>query len=300
MPANDESILLLAGDSATVAGHIEGYDDFCGVATLTLKDAQQTITCRMNPLDGDEMPKKPLVYTDRPVTLFIGNDSVNGGQFSFTFAVPKDISYSDDPGQILVYAVNQQHDTFAHGGNTNFVMGSADDYELMDSEGPVVTAWLENSNFRNGDITTATPLFHADLYDIDGINASGCGIGHDIEIVVDGLMSRTYNLNSYFNYDFSQFRSGYVDYTLPSLTEGSHQLLFRAWDMLNNSTTVTLNFMVGMGSVRAAIQQQSATGMNMPMRVSDIAGRAVSRHATGILLYRSPDGKVKKMMRRRQ
>lgn len=301
IPANEETILLIAGDSATVAGHVEGYSDFCGLASLTLKDAQQTITCRMNPLAADEMPKKPLVFTDRPTTLFVGNDSVKNAKFRFTFAVPKDISYSDDPGQILVYAINDQRTVFANGGNTNFVMGSADDYEVLNHEGPVITAWLENSNFRNGDATSSvTPLFHADMYDEDGINAAGCGIGHDIEIVIDGQMARTYNLNSYFNYDFSQYRSGYVDYVLPALTEGSHELLFRVWDMLNNSSTVTLQFTVGMGAVRAAIEQQSATGINMQTYIADITGRAVTNHATGILIYRTPDGKVKKMVRRRQ
>ena len=300
MPANDETVLLTAGDTATVAGHIEGYEDFCGLATLTVKDAIQTITCRMNPLTADEMPKKPLVYNDRPVTLFVGNDSIVGGRFRFCFAVPKDISYSDDPGQMLVYACNEQNTVFAHGGNENFVMGSADDYETMNAEGPVIAVWLESSNFRNGDVTSATPLLHADLYDEDGINASGCGIGHDIEIIIDGKMSQTYNLNSYFNYDFSQFRSGYVDYTLPMLAEGSHELLFRAWDVLNNSSTVKLQFFVGDGAIRAAINQPAATPVYSGTAVADLTGRTAGRHATGILLYRTPDGKVKKMVRRRQ
>ena len=33
-------------------------------------------------------------------------------------------------------------------------------------------------------------------------------------------------------------------YTLPELDEGQHKLLFRAWDMLNNSSTSELSFYV--------------------------------------------------------
>ena len=140
--ADGTVVTLLAGDTATVKGYIPEADDFSGLATLTVKDAEQTITCRMNPLSAEETPKAPLVYNDRPVTLYVGNDSVRQGRFSFTFAVPKDISYADAPGQMLVYAVDDAHLRLAHGVSEDFVMASADDYEA-EGEGPVVTAWLE-------------------------------------------------------------------------------------------------------------------------------------------------------------
>ena len=90
----------------------------------------------------------------------------------------------------------------------------------------------------------ATPYFGAELYDESGINASGSSVGHDLELVIDGDPSKTYNLNSYFNFDFGDYRSGTVGFTLPELTPGRHQLLFRAWDVLNNSSTSELVFNV--------------------------------------------------------
>jgi hypothetical protein len=90
-------------------------------------------------------------------------------------------------------------------------------------------------------------LFYAELNDKDGINASGNGIGHDLELIVDGEMSSTYILNSYFQYDFGDYRSGNLTYSLPQLAAGKHQLLFRAWDMLNNSSVVQLEFNVVKG-----------------------------------------------------
>ncbi len=303
VPVDDASttVLLLAGDSATVSGHIAGHDDFNGVATLTVKDAMQTITCRMNPLDKSEMPKSPLVYNDRPITLCISSDSVRNGCFTFTFALPKDISYSDLPGQLLIHAFNDDHTLVAHGSSEQFVMGSADDYELM-AEGPLITAWLDDPAFSDGDGTSTAPLFHADLYDDDGINASGSGIGHDLELIVDGQMAATYNLNSYFHFDFGSFRSGTVDYRLPALISGPHTLVFRAWDVLNHSSTLTLHFVVGTESIRSTIQHpQKATPYNSRQGFYSLDGVKVNTVSMGgVFIYRSADGKVKKMTRRRQ
>ena len=93
----------------------------------------------------------------------------------------------------------------------------------------------------------ATPYFVAELYDDSGINASGSSVGHDLELVIDGELSKTYNLNSYFAYDFGDYRSGQVSFSIPELSEGKHKLLFRAWDVLNNSSTSELAFEVVKG-----------------------------------------------------
>jgi hypothetical protein len=57
-------------------------------------------------------------------------------------------------------------------------------------------------------------------------------------------LNRTYNLNNSFQYNFGDYRSGTVGYTLPELSEGPHKLLFRAWDVFNNSSTAELSFVV--------------------------------------------------------
>lgn len=297
--ADGTVVTLLAGDTATVKGYIPEADDFSGLATLTVKDAEQTITCRMNPLSAEETPKAPLVYNDRPVTLYVGNDSVRQGRFSFTFAVPKDISYADAPGQMLVYAVDDAHLRLAHGVSEDFVMASADDYEA-EGEGPVVTAWLDSPAFVDGDIVSDTPLLHIELSDSDGINASGSGIGHDMELVVDNMMRMTYNLNSYFQYDFGDYRNGSIDFTLPQLADGMHELLFRAWDVLNNSTVLRLSFGVGPTTAPSGIDELHAAATEAD-EYFDLQGRRVGRVQGGqFLLQRSEGGKVKKKFLHKQ
>ena len=47
--------------------------------------------------------------------------------------------------------------------------------------------------------------------------------------------------------DLGDYTRGTVSYMLPELTEGKHSLMFRAWDMMNNATTVTVDFEVVKG-----------------------------------------------------
>lgn len=296
IPVAEGQQRLLAGDTATVCGHIEGWPDFQGVVSLTVKDALETIVCRMNPQSAEQMPKAPLVYNDRPGTLFVGSDSIRSGQFRVTFAVPKDISYSDEPGLFLLYAVDDTRQLTAHGSEERFTMGSADSYDGT-AEGPVVRAWLGSPAFVDGALTAAAPLFHADLSDDDGINVSGCGIGHDLELCVDGLLRYTYNLNSYFTFDFGDYRCGSLEFQLPELAEGSHTLLFRAWDVLNHSSEVLLTFIVGAAASPSGIDDVEA-GEDSPT-VFDLQGRRVQQgtsQASRLLLYRTLSGKVKKKL----
>jgi len=81
-------------------------------------------------------------------------------------------------------------------------------------------------------------------YTVRCINAAGNGIGHNLELIVDGQMSMTYNLNDYFQYEFGDYKNGTVGFSIPALTEGQHTLLFRAWDILDNSSTAELSFVV--------------------------------------------------------
>ena len=57
-------------------------------------------------------------------------------------------------------------------------------------------------------------------------------------------MNKTYSLNDYFQYDFGSYTKGTLGYSIPALDYGQHHLLFRAWDVLNNSSTAELDFNV--------------------------------------------------------
>ena len=247
-PAND-SISLAAGTVASIRGHIAN-STFNGVVTATIRDAEETITCKLND-ESASGAEEPFVYKDRTKTLYNGSDSITNGTFCFTFAVPKDISYTDDEGLMTLYAVSNDKTTTAHGENSGFVLNGTGAVQ-NDSIGPSIYCYLNSKSFSNGDKVNTKPYFRAELYDESGINTSGSSIGHDMELVIESLgassLAKTYNLNDYFTYDFGDYRSGTVGFSIPELSEGQYRLRFRAWDVLNNSSTSELTFKVEKGA----------------------------------------------------
>ena len=241
-PLSSGSVSLATGQKVTVKGHVEHAADFNGVLSLLVKDVERTVVCRLNDQSADGAEEE-FVFTDRPTTIYTGQDSVRQGRFSISFVLPQDISYSEAPGQMIAYAVSSDHQREAQGQTTAFTMGGQADV-ATDGIGPSIYCYLNTSSFQNGGAVNTTPYFFAQITDKDGINAAGSSLGHDLELTVDGELSMTYNLNEYFRYDFGDYRSGTVGYSLPQLSEGEHSLTFRAWDVLNNSSVAELKFRV--------------------------------------------------------
>ena len=245
----DQLSQLKAGSVATVKGHIErdSTEDtsFTGLVTAIVRDSEELVECRLNDTSSDGA-STAFTYYDRTNTLFSGTDSVRNGTFSFSFAVPMDINYSDETGLINIYAVDTSTKDMANGYSEDFTVGGTE-ASSNDSIGPSIYCYLNSSSFTNGGKVNSTPYFYASITDNDGINTTGAGIGHDMTLVIDGEMSKTYYLNDNFAYDFGTYTSGSTYYNIPELDAGEHTLKFRAWDVLNNSSTVELTFNVVKG-----------------------------------------------------
>ncbi len=290
--SSDSGIQLKAGSTVRLSGHVENTVDFNGIVTTTVRDSKEEITCKMN--DTSETDTA-FVYTDRTKTLFSGTDSVVSGKFSFSFAIPKDINYSNGTGLINLYAVNGAKTITANGYNGDFTVGGSA-IESTDSIGPSLYCYLNSPSFVNGGDVNTTPYFVAEISDKDGINTTGNGIGHDMELIIDGDMSKTYILNSNFAYDFGIYTSGSTYYDIPELNEGEHSLIFRAWDIMNNSSTVKLSFNVVKGlspelfnisvsknpasTSTTFIINHDRTGsdLNVEIEVFDTTGRLLWKH----------------------
>lgn len=240
------TIRLKAGSIATMNGHVEGGDTFSGVATAMVRDAEQTVTCRMNDSGEKDGAEYAFTFTDRPYMLYQGSDSIHAGRFNFRFAVTKDLTYSDKTAIVNLYGVSTDRTVTANGWCDRFVANGSDLAE-NDSIGPSVFCYLNSPSFTNGGKVNTTPYFVAEISDKDGINASGSGIGHDLQLVIDGDLNKTYSLNDNFTYDFGSYTSGSTYYALPELSSGKHRLLFRAWDVFNNPSTTELEFNVVKG-----------------------------------------------------
>ena len=235
-------ITLKAASVARVSGHIENATRFNGTMTAVVLDSKELVTCRQNAsADADSS----FQFYNRSKAIYSGSDSVVAGKFSLRFAVPVDLNYSGDTGEMNIYAVNNEHTLTAHGYTDNFVLGGS--AALTDTVGPKIFCYLNTPDFVSGDRVNTTPYFVAQISDDDGINATGNGVGHDMQLIIDGKATQTYTLNDNFAYDFGTYTSGSVGFTLPMLEPGPHKLMFRAWDTMNNPSTVQLDFKVVKG-----------------------------------------------------
>lgn len=222
-------------------------EDFNGKVDIAVYDKIQDIPTRDNDQFGGEA--RVVSYKDYPNMLFSGSTAVKDGRFEYTFMVPKDIRYNYGNGRIVYYArTSEETETVeAVGHYEDFTIGGTGSFLVQDTVGPEMHIYLNTPAFKDGDKTYETPRFFADLYDENGINTAGAGIGHDLMLIIDDDAKKTYSLNEYFTASNNSYQAGQVSYLMETLPNGPHSLVFRAWDLLNNSTTQVLNFIVEAG-----------------------------------------------------
>ncbi len=103
---------------------------------------------------------------------------------------------------------------------------------------------LNSENFKDGDDVNESPLFIATMTSPSGINLSDAGIGHSMSLILDDVT--IYNdLNSYYTpLQAESGASGSVSYQLSDLSNGTHTLTLRVWDVFINMTEKTITFNV--------------------------------------------------------
>lgn len=220
---------------------------FNGKVHVTVYDKQQTLYTRANLYDTEEqILENRFAYTARPNLLFSGVAEVEDGEFMVVFRVPKDIVYSYGTGRISYYAYDEENGFDAQGAYEDFYVGGSDTISFSDLQGPEVALYMNNELVTRSVKVHETPTFYAYIQDPNGINTTGAGIGHDLTLALNDS-KEVVVLNPYFSYDMGSDNSGYVRYQFPELEEGHYTLTFKAWDLLNNSTTRQMEFDVVKG-----------------------------------------------------
>ncbi len=186
--------------------------------------------------------EKPFNFKVQDRIIYKGVTTVSGGEFEFTFIVPKDISYAVGEGKISYYANNGEVD--AQGVLEDFYIGGASNNTINDNQGPNVNLYLNDENFQSGDEVGKNSILIADVKDENGINTIGVGIGHDITAILDNDYSNIQVLNDYYLSEKDSYKKGQIIYPLNDLSVGEHTLKLKVWDVLNNSTEVEIQFVV--------------------------------------------------------
>jgi hypothetical protein len=174
--------------------------------------------------------------------LYRGKATVVNGKFSVQFILPKETSTANGSISIQTFAYNQTED--AIGVANNIVVQPAFFIQQLDTIGPRINAFINDTNFTNNSWVSDRANLIIQLKDSSGIQSSGNALGHDLLFIVDDDVQNPFVLNNYFMADINTYQSGTIVYTLPKLSIGKHQLVIKAWDLLGNLSKDTLWFIV--------------------------------------------------------
>ena len=197
-------------------------NSFEGGAVLIVNDARyDSVTTGGN-----------LYYTLQGPLLFKGEVSVNGGELSGKFIIPKSIRYKNkNTGRLTIYAWDANSGETALGVNSKLLINGSNN-AVSDPDGPEIDVYFKNQeNFSSGDYIKRQPTLIAEIYDDQGINITG-ETGHTIMLQIDD--NKPVNLSGYFIYNKNSFQKGIIDYPMNTLDEGTHSLKITAFDNLNN------------------------------------------------------------------
>ena len=243
-----DDIVLKARSQVTFKGKIlnpSGEEDntFNGYIQQRLYDSEREITTHGNDEGGE-----PYVFKVRDSKLYEGKTEVKNGEFEFTFKLPKELNYTNEPALMNLYAYDASQKIEAQGTSQEFVVNGYDNEAEIDETGPTVEYfYLNSSDFSYGSTINETPVFIAQVYDVSGINVSGIGLGHDMTIKIDNNPNMEYVINDYFTPAAGEFGRGTIMYKIPEIPEGEHTLTFKVWDTEGNSSEKTTSFIVEKG-----------------------------------------------------
>jgi len=240
--SNTETDTIQALSNLTISGEIRDENNqiiknFNGVVYPTIYDKPSTIYSL-----GNDSGSSPFEFQLQNNVLYKGLANVRDGEFEFTFIVPKDIAYKYGNGKISLYAENGDID--AAGFTRDIIVGGYDEYSSEDDNGPRIELFINNTNFVNGGITDENPVLLAFVQDENGINTTGNGIGHDISSTLDSDPNNVKILNDYYVADANSYKSGIISFPYFDLEDGSHTLELKVWDIHNNSSKASIDFVV--------------------------------------------------------
>ncbi|MFQ5570965.1 MAG: type IX secretion system sortase PorU [Rhodothermales bacterium] len=233
---------LRALDRITLSGEIQTPDGvldptFNGDVNLSVFDAQRRVTLPVRTF----MPRP--YYTVREDLIWRGKVNAVDGVFTATFVVPKDISYSNKPGRIAAYAASA--DLHAQGITENVIVGGTADNPPDDTRGPEIDIFLNDETFVSGGLTPPHPRLIVKLSDESGINTVGAGVGHEMLLVLDDDEQSAVDIGDLYEAEENSYQRGTVSFNFEeALSAGPHSLSVRAWDVLNNSASASLDFVV--------------------------------------------------------
>ena len=186
---------------------------------------------------SEESDLEGYTYQQTGAPMFRGRFPVAEGRFRAAFRVPKDITYGGQNGRISAYVWSDDRPA-AFGAVDGLVLAGTAEGVEADVEGPEISLRFEGA--KGNTIPRQTVLL-ASIADPSGINITG-ETGHEIELAIDGEL---FTLTELYSVQGGDYRQGVIEFPLPELETGKHEIRLKAWDNFNNSSRETVVVTVG-------------------------------------------------------
>jgi hypothetical protein len=214
-------------------------NDFDGILNISIYDKEGTRQTLVNDGVG-----APVNFKEQKSLLYRGKVEVLNGKWTVEFRAPLGLNYQFGFGKISMYAYDEVSGRDAAGAYDSVLVGGYNANAPEDNLGPEIKLFMNDGSFVSGGITGTNPFIYAELRDSSGINTVGNGVGQDLRAVLNRANDQPFILNEFYEADLNSYKSGQLRYQLFDLEPGSYQLNLRAFDIHNNPSEATTDFVV--------------------------------------------------------
>lgn len=243
----EEPPTIMARQNATVTGRIlspdgSPMDDFTGLLSAVLYDAEESVTTRGN---GDAGVS--ITFDQPGGKLYAGVDSIKNGRFTLRIPMPSEVADNYRPATLNLYAQSTDGGELREAVsvfNGLYVYGT-DMTAATDTIAPTIeTFYLNHSSFKSGDKVNPSPMAIATVTDNRAISISNAGVGHQMTLLLDGGTKHYTDISDFYTPFTDGTPGGTIAYPLEGLVTGDHTLRLRVWDTEANSAEQTIAFTV--------------------------------------------------------
>ncbi len=261
---------------------------FNGDATVTLYDKQDLFVTMDDYVNGIKVDRD--IFTDREKLAEVDGRVVNG-VFRGQMIAPKVPEASDESVLLRVYAHQDNSDIMVNGFTKQITMLPFDEENAIDDDtAPVINSMFINdeTTFVNGAYVAPDAMLYICANDDQGISMQSNSIDKDMTLLLDGGKV-SYGEIGGFATPADGGKSVNIVFPLVNLTEGQHTLTFTVYDLLGNSATRTITFIVGQVSsvnlvadklpayvndvVNFDLNSDNGSNTNYVVRVTDATGK---------------------------
>ena len=260
------------------------WSDFNGDGILTVYDSQRQVKLA-------SIGNYPM--TVQGGVLFRGRVSIENGKFATNFVVPKDISYENKKGKVILYFYNSDVDGV--GSTDSVIVGGTDSSTVNDGKGPNMEISFDNPSFSDAYLVNPNSTLIVKLSDQTGLNTTGTGVGHKLEGILNGKENDPIDFTNYFTGDLDAGgKSGEIKYPLNGMAPGKYKIQIKAWDVFNNFSTKSADFKVVSGNeleisdvynypnpfysnTTFTFQQNLDSPLDVKIKIYTIAGRFIKK-----------------------